>query len=127
MRPTLMITRAARPRRKPFKTVLLALILLVVFLLLVSVGVSTYVGWQLTHPARKALADSPDRYGLAYTPIQFPSRTQDVTLEGWYIPVSCGANTGQADNHYGPWVSGKSAAERCRGDQIDQGVICRWL
>jgi fermentation-respiration switch protein FrsA (DUF1100 family) len=88
MRPTLMITRAARPRRSPFKTVLLALILLVVILLLVSVGVSTYVGWQLTHPARKALADSPDRYGLAYTPIQFPSRSQDVTLEGWYIPAA---------------------------------------
>ncbi|SFL11968.1 Alpha/beta hydrolase family protein [Paenibacillus sp. 1_12] len=88
MRPTLMISRAARPRRKPITTVLLGLILLIVILFLVSVGVSTYVGWQLTHPERKALTDSPDRYGLAFTPIQFPSRSQDVTLKGWYIPAT---------------------------------------
>jgi fermentation-respiration switch protein FrsA (DUF1100 family) len=85
MRPTPAISRAPR-RRIPVKQVAWAFIWLILILALISVGVSTYVGWQLTHPARKALTDSPDKHGLAFTPIEFPSRTHDVTLSGWYLP-----------------------------------------
>ncbi|MCY9508579.1 lysophospholipase [Paenibacillus larvae] len=50
-------------------------------------GIALYVGWQLTHPKRKTVDDSPDRYGLTYEPISFASRSKDVRLQGWFIPA----------------------------------------
>jgi fermentation-respiration switch protein FrsA (DUF1100 family) len=88
MRPTPMISRAPRPRRTSFTTVLRAAAILIIIVSLLSVGISTYVGWKLTHPERKALSDSPDRYGLTFSPVEFPSRTGDVMLKGWFLPAS---------------------------------------
>lgn len=78
---------AARPRRKALKRLMIAAVALVLVLALVTVGVAFYVGWSLTHPARKAIEETPDRYGLAYTDVTFPSRGDGVTLKGWFIPA----------------------------------------
>ncbi|SDM93122.1 Alpha/beta hydrolase family protein [Paenibacillus sp. yr247] len=49
------------------------------------VGISTYVGWQLTHPKRKPVDDLPEHYGLHKQDITFPSQTSDVLLDGWFF------------------------------------------
>jgi fermentation-respiration switch protein FrsA (DUF1100 family) len=59
--------------------------LLLVVIGLALVGVSTYVGWQLTHPKRKPVDDSPEHYGLHKMDITFPSLTKDVVLNGWFL------------------------------------------
>ncbi|WNR46505.1 alpha/beta hydrolase [Paenibacillus roseipurpureus] len=62
----------------------IVLVLLIVCLVLI-VGVSTYVGWQLTHPKRKPVDDSPENYQLAHKDVKFLSRKEDVMLDGWYL------------------------------------------
>ncbi|ULL14098.1 alpha/beta fold hydrolase [Paenibacillus sp. H1-7] len=88
MRPTPAITRASRPRGRLTKKVLWSTAVLLALLLIASVGISVYVGWKLTHPARVALDETPDRYGLAFEKVEFESRTKDVALQGWFIPSS---------------------------------------
>jgi fermentation-respiration switch protein FrsA (DUF1100 family) len=86
MRPTPAIQRAAPPRGTRSRKVLLNFILLLLILAFVCAAVSTYVGWKLTHPANKALTDSPDKYDLSFEQVQFSSRNKDVTLKGWFLP-----------------------------------------
>jgi fermentation-respiration switch protein FrsA (DUF1100 family) len=52
------------------------------------VWISAHVGWKLTHPLRKELDDSPQAYEIAYEDIEFPSRTNDVKLKGWFMSPS---------------------------------------
>lgn len=63
--------------------IILLVIVLVVLCLLVAI--STFVGWQLTHPKRKPVDDSPENYSLHRLNVKFPSRTRDVMLDGWYL------------------------------------------
>ncbi|OPH47744.1 alpha/beta hydrolase [Paenibacillus ferrarius] len=73
---------------------MLWLIICFVLLVLIGfilVGISTYVGWQLTHPKRKALDDSPEHYGLEKQDIKFASLTGDVELDGWLLKPPAGA------------------------------------
>ncbi|MBP1992708.1 alpha/beta hydrolase [Paenibacillus eucommiae] len=57
-------------------------------LLLGMLGISLYVGWNLTHPARRLLEESPSLYGIAYDNMEFHSRTKDVLLKGWFLPCA---------------------------------------
>ncbi len=50
-------------------------------------GVSYYVGWNLTHPKRKPVTKTPAAYHLAYKSIQFPSRVDHLQIKGWLIPA----------------------------------------
>ncbi|MBD0379261.1 alpha/beta hydrolase [Paenibacillus sedimenti] len=52
------------------------------------IGMSTYVGWRLTHPIRKPVDETPEQYGLQAEAIRFPSRMGDVILQGWFIPAT---------------------------------------
>lgn len=61
--------------------------LLIALILLVPVGISLYVGWNLTHPVRQALAKTPGAWGVGFEPIEFPSRTDQLKLKGWYMPA----------------------------------------
>jgi len=79
---TKLETRRASPMRKrTVRTVLIALMALI----LVSLGVSGYVGWSLTHPAKKALTATPDSVGIPFKTIEFPSRKDDIVLKGWVL------------------------------------------
>ncbi|KRE51902.1 alpha/beta hydrolase [Paenibacillus sp. Soil724D2] len=59
--------------------------ILFVLVCLALIGISVYVGWQLTHPKRKPVDASPDEYGLHMENITFPSRSRDVQLDGWFL------------------------------------------
>ncbi|WNQ13566.1 alpha/beta fold hydrolase [Paenibacillus aurantius] len=61
-------------------------LVLAALLTLCAAGLSTYVGWSLTHPAKKPLTETPSDYGLAYEKISFPSRDGKISLKGWFLP-----------------------------------------
>ncbi|MDR6551448.1 alpha/beta hydrolase [Paenibacillus qinlingensis] len=69
------------------------LFLLILFCL---VGISTYVGWQLTHPERKLVDDTPKNYQLEHVDVTFPSRTAGVLLDGWYLKSPNAPSTSMA-------------------------------
>lgn len=50
-------------------------------------AISVYVGWNLTHPVRKALTTTPASVGATFEEIQFPSRIDHLTMKGWYLPA----------------------------------------
>lgn len=47
-------------------------------------GISARVGWQLTHPERKSVDQTPGEVGLAYEDVSFRSR-DGLNLRGWLI------------------------------------------
>jgi fermentation-respiration switch protein FrsA (DUF1100 family) len=59
----------------------------IVAVVLICAALSAYVGWNLTHPARKALDSLPADYGLSFTEVRFPSRTDSISLSGWFLPA----------------------------------------
>ncbi|MVO99305.1 alpha/beta hydrolase [Paenibacillus lutrae] len=58
---------------------------LISFVIVGSIGISAYVGWQLTHPRRQPVDDSPQTYGLTYEDVEFVSRKDSMKLSGWLI------------------------------------------
>lgn len=72
-------------KRKGTKIIIGVLIFLAVAAALGVLGTSGYVGWNLTHPVREAIDNSPRELGLAYTDIQFPSRGDSLALSGWLL------------------------------------------
>ncbi|WP_081824410.1 alpha/beta hydrolase [Paenibacillus sp. UNC451MF] len=86
MQPTPAITRASRPRISFKRKGLWGAAFLIVLLLIVCVLLSIYVGWKLTHPLRDPLKETPEPYGMTFEQVQFQSRTNDVTLKGWFLP-----------------------------------------
>jgi pimeloyl-ACP methyl ester carboxylesterase len=50
------------------------------------VALSAYVGWNLTHPDRETVYETPEKYGLAYEDITFQSRLDKLKLKGWFLP-----------------------------------------
>lgn len=55
--------------------------------------VSGVVGWQLTHPPRVAVDQTPAALGLSYEPVSFFSRDDGVELEGWLLPAATNRRT----------------------------------
>ncbi|GIP32856.1 alpha/beta hydrolase [Paenibacillus sp. J2TS4] len=68
-------------------TIAIAAAVLIV-IVIICIGIAGYVGWNLTHPEKKPLTDSPANYGLSYEEIQFPSKTGEVQLKGWFLPTT---------------------------------------
>ena len=59
----------------------------IVFVALIIVGLSVYVGWSLTHPEREDIESTPQQFGMSYEDIQFVSQSDKLQLKGWYIPA----------------------------------------
>jgi fermentation-respiration switch protein FrsA (DUF1100 family) len=54
-------------------------------LLIVYLGISWYIAHSVMRVPRLPLYDTPASVGLAYEDVSFPSRTDKLTLRGWYI------------------------------------------
>ncbi|MBV9577927.1 MAG: alpha/beta fold hydrolase [Chloroflexi bacterium] len=54
-------------------------------LVLGYVAICGYMVLALTTPVRHQFQTSPEQYGLAYDSVQFPSRVDGVTLDGWLL------------------------------------------
>ncbi len=64
--------------------VILALLLAVIAAFL---GISVYLGHSMTAVERLPITETPALCGLDYEEISFPSRVDELTLYGWYIPA----------------------------------------
>jgi fermentation-respiration switch protein FrsA (DUF1100 family) len=74
-------------KRLSIKRYLAQMLLIVLALIILgSIGISTFVGWSLTHPERKPIDETPDKYGVSYEDVRFPSQIDQVSLAGWWIP-----------------------------------------
>jgi pimeloyl-ACP methyl ester carboxylesterase len=67
---------------------------MIIFLvaIIAVVGISIFVGWSLTHPARKPVTTTPSSLHLTYDNIEFMSRSRDVQLKGWFLPSATKKN-----------------------------------
>jgi len=72
---------------KKLKIAIISVISLIFIIWLGTMVVSYYVGYNLTHPKRKAITKTPDSYNLAYHDITFPSRIDHLKIKGWLIPA----------------------------------------
>lgn len=75
-------------RKTSWKWLIWAVVIILLAAVIAVVGISVYVGWSLTHPARKPVTTTPASVHLNYESIQFMSRTRDVQLKGWFLPSS---------------------------------------
>jgi fermentation-respiration switch protein FrsA (DUF1100 family) len=53
----------------------------------VFLGISVYLGHSMTAIDRVLITETPALYGLDYEEISFPSRVDELTLYGWYLPA----------------------------------------
>lgn len=85
----------AKPEIKPRHKMKVFLTMVLIAALMVGgvLGVSAYVGWNLTHPVRQALDTTPLSLGLAYKNVTFPSREDGLELKGWLIPCTDSSKT----------------------------------
>lgn len=61
------------------------MLLLFVLVSFLTLFVSIYVGWNLTHPEKKEVNDSPANYQLEYRDIELESQIDGTLLSGWQI------------------------------------------
>ncbi len=50
-------------------------------------GIVVALAYLFLHPLRFAIDGTPDRHGMRYEEVRFPSATDHLTLRGWYIPA----------------------------------------
>lgn len=62
------------------------LVLTLVAIAVLTLLVSGYVGWSLTHPTPNPVKETPAQYQMAWRNISFPSRGDHLRLPGWLIP-----------------------------------------
>ncbi|TYO95054.1 alpha/beta hydrolase [Desulfallas thermosapovorans] len=79
-KPNNQLTHSKTP-----KIILWAAIGLISLAAIVVLGISAYVGWNLTHPVREEVTGSPADIGLAYENVSFKSREDGLNLSGWLI------------------------------------------
>ncbi len=78
-----------RRRSNPLWKVLAALLVVAV---IACAGVSVYVGWSLSHAAKRPVDQNPAQVGLAYEPVEFAA-TDGVRLSAWFIPSGDSSST----------------------------------
>jgi fermentation-respiration switch protein FrsA (DUF1100 family) len=69
----------------------LKLILIVLLAAIAAfLGISVYLGHSMTAVERVPITETPASYGLDYEEVSFPSRIDELTLHGWYLPAEDG-------------------------------------
>jgi len=85
---------SGKPSKSRSKIFVIALILILVVVPVSGVlGVSGYVGWNLTHPVHQLLDSNPGQMGLSYKDVGFSSRGDGVQLKGWLVPAPASHKT----------------------------------
>jgi pimeloyl-ACP methyl ester carboxylesterase len=54
-------------------------------LIAVYLGICAYMALTVTKPERVAFTSFPEQFGLRYESVSFPSRVDQIRLEGWYL------------------------------------------
>lgn len=96
---------SAQPRetsvhRKPVIAWVISGLLLIALLFIL--GLYTYIAWILARPHIEPLVSNPEQaIGVLYEDIQFSSRNETTTLQGWYLPGQDTRNTVVFSHGYG--------------------------
>ncbi len=69
------------------RTIVMVIIILVLLASIALIGVSTYTGWMLTHPKRKALPVFTSNIVPEYRNISFKDIKDEINLKGWFFEV----------------------------------------
>jgi len=80
-----LVQTEVKPKRRKLPK-LLIIVVLIIFTVSGVLGVSGYVGWNLTHPVRQQIDSTPLSAGLTYESVVFSSRGDGLDLKGWLIP-----------------------------------------
>jgi len=59
----------------------------------VVIGISVYVGWNLTHPARVHVVQAAAAGSTRFEDVSFPSREDKITIRGWFLPAPASKKT----------------------------------
>src|SRR6267143_6189592 len=62
------------------------LMILAGLLTLGYVGISSYIAEELVYEAPKPIVRTPANLGLGFATVTFPSRDDNISLKGWFIP-----------------------------------------
>ena len=73
-----------KPKRKTWLWILTGIVVAIVILL---VGISAYMGHVFTTATPMPVEGTPDDIGLTYEDVEFPSRIDELTLSGWFLPA----------------------------------------
>jgi pimeloyl-ACP methyl ester carboxylesterase len=80
------VERTGRVRRKSYKRMGYVIISMIVIISSIgTVGLATFVGWNLTHPVKVAPVNLPEKLGLSYEHVEFMS-SDEIKLDGWLFP-----------------------------------------
>ncbi|MFE5322595.1 alpha/beta hydrolase [Paenibacillus sp. NPDC056579] len=83
---TAVKTRSVARRR--IKTILIALLSVVLLFVSLVMAFHAYIAWTLARPHIDPLRSNPSiAFGAAYQDIEFPSLNGSSVLSGWYIPA----------------------------------------
>lgn len=101
--------RGAVQRRPRFLRIVAAILAVAA---VAVVGISVFVGWQLSHWPKKALEGDPSQLGLSYEDVEFLSVEDEVRLRGWFLPAT---SVGDLDTTI-------VIAHGFRGNRLESGV-----
>lgn len=59
--------------------------IIIILAFITSIGISIYVGQQMTHPEKKPIDQIPSDYGITYDDATFVSADGDTNLSGWVL------------------------------------------
>ncbi|GAA0746904.1 alpha/beta hydrolase [Clostridium oceanicum] len=76
-----------KKKKSKYNKLIIGFVSLLLFIFLSMVGISIYVGWNLTKPKRDIIKSTPKKYGLIYEDISFQSNYDKTKLKGWWIPA----------------------------------------
>jgi alpha-beta hydrolase superfamily lysophospholipase len=85
VRQSPIIVTNKKPMSKAIKVALWALLIVLIVSTLAIVGISSYVGWSLTHPDQKLIDNDPSQFGLPYEDFEVLSKLDQIRLSGWAI------------------------------------------
>lgn len=80
------LEEAPHRKKPPWKKIFwFSIISLLGIAVTVCIGISIYVGNQMTHPEKKPIDQYPSEHGISYDDISFVSRDGETTLAGWVL------------------------------------------
>ena len=59
---------------------------LIMLLVTIYLGISTYAASVVTLPQRDTIVSTPADFGARFDEVRFPARGGDVEIAGWYLP-----------------------------------------
>ncbi|MBA2875265.1 alpha/beta hydrolase [Thermaerobacillus caldiproteolyticus] len=105
-------------RRRTRSVIVPSLLVLLILAVFACIGISIYVGWQLTHKERKQILETPSDYGMTCQDAEFISKDGKTKLKGWVIEPEKQAKMtvifshGYGGNRYEPNVPFLPLAQR---------------